>query len=135
MGMLYEYNDEDQIRLFPEVVSARKKLASTERSGVEASKLRLEDVGTRHRHLTELLDLWEAGVDVMDRYNLNSDKDRKKKLESAVELLRKHIDHLSGYDYRAWNIRDEIEHISRDPAKIVGGRGTPLKQPPLGSEE
>lgn len=90
--------------------------------------LQLTDVGTRYAHLTDLLDLWEAGQSIMSRYAFDIDKMQKAELEAAIRLLRKHIDSLSNYDYKGWNVRDEIEAISRDPQKSVGGRGTPLKE-------
>jgi hypothetical protein len=122
--MLYEYNDEDQRRLFPEVVDARRRLS--DRNNMSVIKLNLTDTGTRYKHLTELLDLWQVALDIAKRYDGN-DKTRYTKLESAIELLQKHIDNLGQYDQGAWNIRDEIERVSKDPAKIQGGRGTPLK--------
>lgn len=77
------------------------------------------DVGTRYGHYRELLDLWEAGVDILKNYSTIGKHDLQKleTLETAVALLRKQIDVLTGcnvnlYSFEMRSIRDQIDHIT-----------------------
>src|SRR5579864_1459608 len=88
----------------------------------------LDDVGTRYQHLTDLMELWQTGLEVMNKYDFDSDKENKVKLKNAIELLQKHIDNKSGYDFKAWSLRDTIERIPAKAESIEGGRGTPLRE-------
>lgn len=102
---------------------------------MDESKQELTDVGTRYEHLTDLLNFWETGLDVMERIKCDSDKERRPKLEGAVELLKKYLDNKSGYDYRAWSLRSAVDSISKDPSAIDGGRGTPLRKEQTGGKK
>lgn len=97
-------------------------------------KLSLDDVGTRYRHLTDLLELWQLGLDVINKYNFGIDRENKRKLEHAIDLLKRHLDTKAGYDTKAINLLPTIEAIPRDPQSIKGGRGTPLRKESYGKE-
>ena len=62
----------------------------------------LEDVGTRYRHLTDLRDLWSEGIDTLNRmkpsHKTESDNVLLKSLVTAVAMLDKQIEVLSGYN-------------------------------------
>lgn len=87
-----------------------------------------DDVGTRYQHLTELRDVWEAAITVAKSVRLApAGLATLEAMETSVFCLNRYIDGLTNYDKGAWQIRDYIENLERDPLKIEGGRGTPLK--------
>jgi len=80
---------------------------------MEFDKIRMEDVGTRLDHLTQLKDLWEFAhtmlVNQNKLYSTAEDKIEAKKLESALEMLNHHMQK----DYSEFNYRIEINTIPR----------------------
>lgn len=53
----------------------------------------MDDVGTRLQFLTELYELWQTGIDVLDRYdNHHIDyKEKRAELETACRMLFFHM--------------------------------------------
>jgi hypothetical protein len=53
----------------------------------------MDDVGTRLKFLSELYELWQNGIDILDRYNRDTPfyAERRKELESATKLLYWHM--------------------------------------------
>lgn len=89
--------------------------------------MRMEDVGTRLEHLTELYDMWNEGLTIAEnseaRHSTPIGAAQLVELKHAVQLLWFHMTK----DY------DRFQHstvIDRLPtaAGIIGGRGTPLRQ-------
>ena len=74
-----------------------EQLMAEERKGKS-----LQDVGTRYRHLTDLRDLWAEGVETLDSikpaYKTESDTNLLKSLTTAVAMLDKQLEVLSGYN-------------------------------------
>ena len=70
----------------------------------------MDDVGTRLQFLTELYELWQTGIDILDRY----DKDTTNYLEKRTELV--HALNMLYYhmhkDYRTENDAKAINAIS-----------------------
>ena len=52
------------------------------------------DVGTRYQFLAELYDLWESGIDILDRYDRSTPGywDKRVELEHALKLLGFHME-------------------------------------------
>lgn len=72
----------------------------------------LEDIGTRFKHYSELLDLWDSGLEILNerkRRESYVNEEQYREIKSAVSLLRKQIDILSGYD--PWLVRGLINNI------------------------
>jgi len=88
----------------------------------------LDDEGTRYQHYHELLDRWEEGLEIMNKYSYVNEVDKKKKekLEAAVELLRTQIEVLANYGNNEIYALTEIDKLPKDPSAIKGGRGTAL---------
>lgn len=91
-------------------------------------KISLDDTGTRYVHYTELLELWESGIEIMQRRSRFSETDKWKYAEllAAISMLRQQIDILSDARDLVFIQRQLINSVPTDPAKIIGGRGTPL---------
>lgn len=53
----------------------------------------MDDVGTRLKFLTELYDLWQTGIDILDRYDRDTPfyKEKRTELENATRLLYCHM--------------------------------------------
>jgi hypothetical protein len=51
------------------------------------------DVGTRYQFLAELYDLWESGLDILERYDKHTPgyEEKKNELEIACRLLGYHM--------------------------------------------
>jgi len=92
------------------------------------TELNLKDVGTRYEHYSQLLSLWESGLEILKKYRLVTEGEFRQlnQLETGIELLRKQIDVLAEFNESILTIKMEINSIPRDPSKIKGGRGTPL---------
>ena len=89
---------------------------------------KLTDVGTRFRHWSDLLEAWESGLEITKRHSTQTDHDKERvtQLETGIELLRKQIEVCGRFDAMRWKYFDQVGVIPKDPAKIEGGRGTPL---------
>jgi hypothetical protein len=53
----------------------------------------MDDVGTRIQFLTELYELWQTGIDILDRYDRHSPyyAEKREELEHATKLLMFHM--------------------------------------------
>ena len=53
----------------------------------------MDDVGTRIKFLTELYDLWETGLDILERFDKYTpgSGERKRELQNALKLLGFHM--------------------------------------------
>ena len=124
MGMLYEYDPEDIQFISPH----EKIIRRTANRQMDDTKLALFEQGTRYQHYRDLLELWQSGLEVLNRYTFSSDVIRKQQLEAGIFLLQKQLDVACGYEGKAWELREEIDSITRNVDTIKGGRGTPLKK-------
>jgi hypothetical protein len=81
-------------------------------------KKTLQDVGTRWEHLSDLLDNWSIGVEVVRqsyaRYPNDKDKLRLAQLEAAVKIIKMETDRLAEYDQKQWRLQDEINRIPKN---------------------
>jgi hypothetical protein len=85
--------------------------------------------GTRYQHLMELREIWEIGLDVLrtmnQEYLTEGDQYKITQLESAIFLLTKHIDNISGfgkYGQAEHDLRYKIDNVPKDPSKIPDDR-------------
>ena len=87
------------------------------------SKMSLQDVDTRYRHLTELLDLWNDGLAIHGRFmsaDSPTDGVKKKKLEYAIELLTQHMDLLGNFrGSEAASFNRLLDSIPKNAADIT----------------
>lgn len=85
------------------------------------NRMGLMDVGTRYQHLRELVDLWELGIEIMDKYNYRSDVDKIKrlKLENAIEMMKHELDRMAGVTTGLWELRPELDKIEEERKKNV----------------
>lgn len=53
----------------------------------------MDDVGSRLKFLSELYELWQTGIDILDRYDRHKPnyEEEKKKLENARDMLYWHM--------------------------------------------
>jgi hypothetical protein len=53
----------------------------------------MDDVGSRLDHLTELYEIWQTGLDILERYNKRTSfyTEKKAELEAALKLLYCHM--------------------------------------------
>ena len=81
----------------------------------------MDDVGTRMQHLTELYELWQTGLDVIERFDKHSPfyEERKKELQHALKLLVYHLEK----DYSENSYRQAVDTLPsnredfKDPEK------------------
>ncbi len=54
----------------------------------------MDDVGTRLKFLSELYELWQTGIDILDRYDRDTPfyAEKRRELECAVKLLGYHME-------------------------------------------
>ena len=76
----------------------------------------MDDVGTRLKFLAELYELWQTGIDILDRYDRDTPfyAERRKELENATRLLYWHMTK----DYNENAEKCEIDIIPRNPEAI-----------------
>lgn len=81
----------------------------------------MDDTGTRLQFLTELYELWQTGIDILDRY----DKDATNYFEKRAELVHArdmlyhhmHKDYHTGVDASLINTLPNAEDIKDDIPK------------------
>lgn len=86
---------------------------------------KLNDRNTRYEHYRELLEMWEAAIDILERRTYSSDleEERLEQLYAGAFLLRKQIDLVTGFEKEAWSyamkdIRRQVEELPTDPEEI-----------------
>jgi hypothetical protein len=91
---------------------------------------KLNDVGTRYDHYSEILALWEDTVDLMARRRFLGRDELVKKmgLELAITQLKKSIAGMGGYGDQVDSIRKLINGVPTKASLIFGGRGTTLNR-------
>ena len=64
----------------------------------------MDDVGTRIKHMADLYELWQSGIDILDRYDKDTPFYREKRLEleHAIKLL-------GFYMERDYGIQEQID--------------------------
>ena len=69
----------------------------------------MEDMGTRMQHLTDLYELWNTGLDVIERFDKHSPfyEVRKRELENALKLLCYHLEK----DYSENSYRQAVDTL------------------------
>lgn len=79
----------------------------------------MDDVGTRLQFLTELYELWQTGIDILDRYDKDATNyiERRAELVHAVNMLWYHMrkDYEAGKDIKAINEIPKAEYIKDEP--------------------
>jgi N-acetyl-anhydromuramyl-L-alanine amidase AmpD len=67
------------------------------------------DVGTRYKFLAELYDLWETGINIIERYDKYTpgSTEKKKELEIALKMLGYHMEK----DYTEKEIKGVIDAL------------------------
>ena len=101
----------------------------------EFKSKRLDDVGTRYQHYSDLLSVWEEGVSLISDYSHVGKHDQSKLdvLNTSIELLRNTLDGMGDYHDTLITLRKLVDYVPTDPTVIPEGRGTPLKgNPKLG---
>jgi hypothetical protein len=75
-----------------------------------ASKLDLQETGTRYDHYMELKEVFLLGIDVIDRmresYVSDTDKLVKKNLQTAVDMIEKRLAYLANFSTEASQYSD-----------------------------
>lgn len=83
----------------------------------EKPAYKLEDVGTRYQHLTELQDIWAQGVEALkqsyNRYPNPKDQLQLAQVEAALKLLKIHQEQLANWERKKWALEEEIEKLPR----------------------
>jgi hypothetical protein len=92
--------------------------------------MNIEDVGTRYTHLSELLDLWKSGFEILTKqkedyinthaYFSNVKEMELKDLESAIRMLEKQLDVLTHYDEERYKVRQIVDAIEMEPKDLDG---------------
>lgn len=108
-----------------------------DRTGIEYN---LDDVGTRYQQYSELIEVWETGIEILERKRIQSPNDKYRiiQLRSSMELLRLTISGMGGYRSNIETLADHINMIPRsdqlEADKMPGDRGTPLARQWNGSD-
>ena len=73
----------------------------------------MEDVGTRLKFLTELYEIWQEGINILDRYDRNTPghDEKKNELEISCRLLWYHMTK----DFKEGEYKEAIDHL---PARV-----------------
>ena len=103
--------------MFAEEVAASDKPAEIKEKIPNSDKpptpKTLDDVGRRYEHLMDLRDVWEGGLYTLSRirpaYISKADEILKASLTTALNLLNKQIDSMSGIDHKLFEIRKRID--------------------------
>jgi len=76
----------------------------------------MEDVGTRFQFLTDLYDVWKAGLDILERYDKHTPgyEDKKRELEISLRMLGYHLEK----DYKEDEYKKAIDLLPKDAARI-----------------
>lgn len=71
----------------------------------------MEDVGTRMQFLLDLYNLWNTGLDILERFDKSTPfyDIKKKELESAINLLNWHMEK----DYKESEYRAIIDQLPK----------------------
>lgn len=91
---------------------------------------KLEDVGTRYQHYSDLVEVWEEGARLISEYSHVGKHDQTKldTLTAAIELLRNTLDGIGEYHDLLIELRKLVDFVPTDPTVIPEGRGTPLQR-------
>ena len=73
----------------------------------------MSDVGTRIKFLLELYELWQTGLDILERYDKKAAfyAEKKFELESALRLLWFHL----SKDYNEYEYKEDLEGLRPPP--------------------
>ena len=75
------------------------------------AKVSMDDVGRRIDHLTELYNLWQTGIDILDRYDKHKPnyEEERKKLVNARDMLYFHMtkDYNEGTSFKGEDPRTQ----------------------------
>ena len=68
----------------------------------EPKRLDLKELGTRWEHYSELRELFAIGIEILKHLTVRSpsDRDKQRKLESAVEMIDGRINLLADYTFQ-----------------------------------
>jgi len=79
----------------------------------------MDDIGTRLRFLSELYELWQTGIDILDRYDKHKPnyEEERRKLENARDMLYFHMtkDYHQSLDAVKINTLPRAEDIKDGP--------------------
>lgn len=95
---------------------------------------KLDDIGTRYEHYSDLISLWEESAEIIASTNYNSKHDlaRIETFRVSIELMRNTLDGMAEYRDMMLALRRLVDYIPTMAKDIEGGRGTPLH--PYGPE-
>jgi hypothetical protein len=92
-----------------------------EYDGTETRKKTLDDTGTRFGHLADFQDYLSDGLVVvtnsLERYANDTDKERKKSLESSLTLLKNYLNTLAQYEQQKWKFNALLD--ANVPTRMV----------------
>lgn len=97
----------------------------------EFKSKKLEDVGTRYEHYSDLLSIWEEASELMATYSYvgKADENKQKILLEAIQILTNTLDGMAEWHDMLISLRRIVDWVPTDPSVILGGRGTPLAAP------
>jgi hypothetical protein len=83
----------------------------------------LEDVGTRWSHYSQLLDLWQDGLAIMQEQGIHGelDKNRADLLTSGIEMLQRHMDSLTEYNSKKYAFMRELDAAHNAGVESING--------------
>lgn len=78
----------------------------------------LNDVGTRYKHYSDLLSLWNSGEEILELicsrpYVTETDQINLERLRIAITLLETQINELADYSTKKWKMQDQIDDLHR----------------------
>jgi hypothetical protein len=84
--------------------------------------MKLDDTGTRFKHYSELLDLWDSGLAILKEqkeqfanhngvYFSTAKEEELKSLEAASKMLAKQMEILAEYDQNTWKLRQIVDGL------------------------
>lgn len=92
---------------------------------------KLDDIGTRYQHYSDLLSLWEESAEIVavavGRTNSKHDAARLETMRASIELMRNTLDGMAEYRDMMLALRRLVDYIPTMAKDIEGGRGTPLQ--------
>jgi hypothetical protein len=89
---------------------------------IAPTKKLLEDIGTRFAHLNDLTDYLGEGLtsvtNSLARYDNESDRTRKIKLEGALAFIRIYQDQMANYDGKKWEFNKMLDECAPTRATL-----------------
>lgn len=110
-----------------QVINCNKESAESGMDSI-ATKLDLQETGTRYSHYMELKEVFMLGIDVIERMQpghlSEGDKKTKAKLEAAVEVIEKRIKYLADFDTKIYAVNRAIDAAGTNRTLLTEGDKT-----------